>query len=291
MVAQHARGDVGRTLREARERRGLSLRQISNATKIAMMTLEALERNDIARLPGGIFSRGVVRAYAVEVGLDPEVVIEQFMGQFPQDSVTAGHPTSSQVEDHQAVESERRTASTLVRLVAISIPIAAVVVYFGTAGRRSQQSAVDGQQSAVGSQQATVSSQQATVSSQQSTVGSQQSAVGDQQPAPAAAVEAPAPAPEPLAAVPADRFIVQVTAARQSWIGAIVDGSRAAQREFKSGEEATFEVRKEIVLTAGDAGGVSVTFNGLPTRPLGGNGQVVTWRVNLANFKTYLVTP
>jgi len=36
---------------------------------------------------------------------------------------------------------------------------------------------------------------------------------------------------------------------------------------------------------------VSVTFNGLATRPLGGNGQVVTWRVNLANFKTYLVTP
>ena len=43
-------------LREARERRGLSLRQISNATKIAMLTLEALERNDIARLPGGIFT-------------------------------------------------------------------------------------------------------------------------------------------------------------------------------------------------------------------------------------------
>src|SRR3954471_11624706 len=92
MVAQPARGDVGGMLRAARERRGLSLRQISNATKIAMMTLEALERNDIARLPGGIFSRSFVRAYAVEVGLDPEVMIEQFMGQFPQDSVTAAIP-------------------------------------------------------------------------------------------------------------------------------------------------------------------------------------------------------
>jgi transcriptional regulator with XRE-family HTH domain len=91
-MAKQARGDVGATLREARERRGLSLRQISNSTKIAMMTLEALERNDIARLPGGIFSRSFVRAYAVEVGLEPEVMIEQFMSQFPQDSVTAGHP-------------------------------------------------------------------------------------------------------------------------------------------------------------------------------------------------------
>jgi len=315
-MAKHARGDVGAMLREARERRGLSLRQISNATKIAMMTLEALERNDIARLPGGIFSRSFVRAYAVEVGLDPEVVIEQFMSQFPQDSVTAGHPTSSRVEDHEAVESERRSASTLLRLVAISIPVAAVVVYFGTAGRRvgsrqsavdSPQSAVDSPQSAVGSAQPAVGGQQSAVGSPQSTVDGRQSAVGSPQPAvrgqePSAGarppapsaptgVEVPAPAPALVAAVPADRFIVQVAAARQSWISAIVDGSRAVQREFRAGEEASFEVRKEIVLTAGDAGGVSVTFNGLPTRPLGGNGQVVTWRVNLANFKTYLVTP
>ena len=289
MVAQHARGDVGRMLREARERRGLSLRQISNVTKIAMMTLEALERNDIARLPGGIFSRSFVRAYAVEVGLDPEVMIEQFMGQFPQDSVTVGHPKTSQIEDHEAVESDRRTASTLLRLVAISIPIAAVVIYFGTAGRRSQQSAVGGQQSAVGGQQSAVGGQQSAVGSQESAVGSPQAA--GEAPAAPSAVGVRAAATAPVAAVPADRFIVQVTATRQSWISAIVDGSRAAQREFKPGEEASFEVRKEIVLTAGDAGGVSVTFNGLAARPLGGNGQVVTWRVNLANFRTYLVTP
>jgi cytoskeletal protein RodZ len=292
-MAKHARGDVGATLREARERRGLSLRQISNSTKIAMMTLEALERNDIARLPGGIFSRSFVRAYAVEVGLDPEVMIEQFMSQFPQDSVTAGHPTSSRGEDHEAVESERRTASTLLRLVAISIPIAAVVVYFGTAGRRagSQQSPVGSQQSPVVSPQSPVGSAQSPIVSPQSAVGSQPSAVGDRQPAPSAPTGIAVPAPALVASVPADRFIVQVTAARASWISAIVDGSRAAQREFKPGEEASFEVHKEIVLTAGDAGGVSVTFNGLPTKPLGGNGQVVTWRVNLANFKTYLVTP
>jgi len=58
-MADRSPGDFGRSLREARERRGVSLRQIANATKISMITLEALERNDIARLPGGIFSRGL----------------------------------------------------------------------------------------------------------------------------------------------------------------------------------------------------------------------------------------
>ena len=41
-----------------------------------MSALEALERNDISRLPGGIFSRAFVRSYAIEVGLDPEATIQ-----------------------------------------------------------------------------------------------------------------------------------------------------------------------------------------------------------------------
>jgi cytoskeleton protein RodZ len=137
MSAQKSAGDFGRKLREARERRGLSLRQIANATKISVPTLEALERNDITRLPGGIFSRGVVRSYALEVGLEPESTIDEFMGQFPHDSVTAGHPTTAQIEDHEAVESDRRMATAFLRLVLISVPVAAMVIYFATHGLRS----------------------------------------------------------------------------------------------------------------------------------------------------------
>ncbi len=141
MTAQKGAGGFGDRLRDARERRGLSLRQIANATKISMITLEALERNDIARLPGGIFSRGVVRSYALEVGLDPESTIDEFMGQFPHDSVTAGHPATAHIEDHEAVESNRRMASTFLRLILISIPIAAFVIYFAGHGRASAQRA------------------------------------------------------------------------------------------------------------------------------------------------------
>jgi cytoskeletal protein RodZ len=290
MGAPHVSGDVGGMLRQARERRGLSLRQIANATKIAMPTLEALERNDITKLPGGIFSRAFVRAYALEVGLEPEIVIEQFIGQFPQDSVTAGHPGSSQIEDHEAVESDRRTASTFLRLFAISIPLAIAVAYFAMAGRGEKT---------VGSPQAAVGGPQSAVSGRQSTAsGEQEGAVGQ---AGAAAASAPRPAPAEavaaassdklVAAAASDKLVVQVSAARRCWISAMVDGSRVVQREFNPGEEATFEVHKEIALTAGDAGGIAVTFNGLPTRPLGGDGKVVTLRANPTNFRSFLVTP
>ena len=100
MAADRTSGGFGGKLRDARERRGISLRQIANATKISVGALEALERNDISRLPGGIFSRAFVRSYAIEVGLDPDATIQEFIAQFPHDSVTAGHPTTEHVEDH-----------------------------------------------------------------------------------------------------------------------------------------------------------------------------------------------
>src|SRR5262245_20988466 len=130
-------GDFGRMLREARERKGVSLRQIANATKISVAVLEGLERNDISRLPGGIFGRAFVRSFASEVGLDPEATIQEFIAQFRSDTVTAGHPSSSErFEDGEALESRRRTALTFLALIVLGLPIAAATVYFTLAGRR-----------------------------------------------------------------------------------------------------------------------------------------------------------
>src|SRR5512138_2225045 len=224
MAAQKAPGDFGRKLREARERRGLSLRQISSATKISMLTLEALERNDIARLPGGIFSRAFVRSYALEVGLDPEETIQEFMGQFPQDSVTAGHPTTSQVEDHEAVESDRKMASTFLRLVFVSIPVSAAVLYFATAGRRSASPPAP----------TPVQASESAVSAKDPVVPDPATAREPVEASPAVASTATAPG-----AKTADRLVVQLKAVQRSWVSAIVDGQRAVQRVFEPGDEQT----------------------------------------------------
>ena len=129
--------DFGGKLRLARERRGTSLQQISATTKISIAALEALERNDISKLPGGIFGRGFVRSYASEVGLDPEATIQDFIAQFPNDSVIAGHPTSARLDDDVAVESDRRTAGTFLWLLLIAVPIAGGLLYFSTLSRRA----------------------------------------------------------------------------------------------------------------------------------------------------------
>jgi cytoskeleton protein RodZ len=83
----------GEQLRHAREARGISLRQVANVTRITVRALEAVERNDLSRLPGGIFTRAFVRAYAAEVGLDPEVTVREFLAQCPEEG--AALPTTA----------------------------------------------------------------------------------------------------------------------------------------------------------------------------------------------------
>src|SRR6476620_3933022 len=140
MPPERTSSGFGQMLRDARERRGITLRQIANATKISVAVLDALERNDISKLPGGIFGRAFVRSYASEVGLDPEATIQDFIAQFPQDAVTAGHPTSDQIPDHEPYESDRRISTTFLGLLVICVPLAGAVVYFSTAGRRASPS-------------------------------------------------------------------------------------------------------------------------------------------------------
>lgn len=93
--------DLGSRLKRRREERGISLREIADRTKLSVTTLEALERNDVRRLPGGIFSRAAVRAYAGEVGVDPELTVRDFVARCPDDSASIGWPDAhaSQVAD------------------------------------------------------------------------------------------------------------------------------------------------------------------------------------------------
>ena len=76
-------GTVGTRLRAAREAKRLSVDAIATTTKIPVGALDALEEDDVARLPGGIFSRGFVRSYAAEVGLNPEQTVRDFVAQLP----------------------------------------------------------------------------------------------------------------------------------------------------------------------------------------------------------------
>ena len=69
---------IGEKLRLAREARGIVLRDISEQTRISIRYLEAIESDDFRRLPGGIFNRSFIRAYAKFIGYDENNALEDY---------------------------------------------------------------------------------------------------------------------------------------------------------------------------------------------------------------------
>ena len=121
--------DFGGRLRAAREARGVSLRQVAASTKISVAALEALERNDISKLPGGIFSRSFVRSYAAEVGMDPDEAMAGFMERFDEEPPPPV-PVVQIPEEELAFERRRlRAARVFLVAVAAMLVVAALLVY------------------------------------------------------------------------------------------------------------------------------------------------------------------
>ncbi len=79
--------DVGEVLRHARERRGLTVEQLSRETKLPQRHLLALERGDLEALPGSFYQRAEIRTYARAVGLDPDFALTRLEG--PQPALSA----------------------------------------------------------------------------------------------------------------------------------------------------------------------------------------------------------
>lgn len=273
-----AERDFGSTLRAARERKGVALREIANRTKISVAVLEALERNDISRLPGGIFGRAFVRSYAAEVGLDPETTIRDFIAQFPHETVTAGHSTSQHADDAEDFESERKMASTVLWMVLVSVPLTGVVLYFTMSTRSAGALAMP---------------EPASVSLPAPAPAPAPALI------PAAPPATPVPAPAPPKSEPAveqpppaqpDRLTIGLSARSPVFVQVTVDGQKTIDRLLQPGERQTVEVARELVLTAGDASAIRLTLNGADARALGKSGEVVRARLTPSNFKEYLQT-
>ena len=270
--------DFGGMMRRARERQGISLRQIAIATKIASSALEALERNDVSRLPGGIFSRAFVRSYAVEVGLDPERTVREFIDCFP--SEVAGHSTQHKRDFQQAedLENRRQVVGVAVKLVGISVPVAALLVYF-TFGNSGPARPPAGNEPAA-SRPAAVTAGEGTGST----------GVTDA-PTPAEAPQNEAPqneAPGPVPQAESDLLRIAIRVTGPCWVSIVGDGRQSIGRVMNAGEQVVERVRNEIVLQVGDAGHFTFTINDTAGRALGSAGQVVTVRINRDNYQTFL---
>lgn len=302
-MADNAATRFGTYLREAREARGVSLRQIAAATRISFPVLDALERNDVSRLPGGLFSRAFVRAYAKEVGLDPDRTVEIFLAQFPE---AAGDATAERTEFDSAFAGRDRRSGLALGLIGVGVLVVLVAgwmaasrfiprLHRATSASIAAPAAEARQQAlppAAAPPEGTAAAQQGSGSAkpvgllagEQAAVAAQPTTSGQAGiPAQAAADGATVTA----GATPALRMTLTVTA--PCWVRASLDETRNFERTLQPGEHADLQAENSIVLKVGNAGALTFTLNGVAGRSLGASGHVVTERIDRTNLESYIL--
>jgi transcriptional regulator with XRE-family HTH domain len=235
--------DIGARLRQAREHRGLTIDALSKSTRVQPRILAAIERNDTVSLPPRPYGRGFVRAYASEVGLDPDGTVREFFSQF---APTEDVPMAV---EHQPAPERAAPERRWIWPVGAVVGYAAVGALVIIAGQWALQKS--GEAGAVGTTGAAIPAATSGVERQT------------------------APAPPPARAGVA----ILLDAQRPAWVTASVDGQRALYRTLQPGERVSLKGTREINIRTGDAGALLWQVNGRPAVPMGAPGEVRTARV------------
>lgn len=275
----------GERLRRQREMRGVSLEEISKSTKIGTRSLKAIEDEDFEKLPGGIFNKGFVRAYARFLGLDEE----QIVGDFEEAWNAYEAERTPQVFAVQEEEAEPSTSGWGWISILI-IVCAGLAGWYGyqrmhapegtapqvVAPQTSQPPETSTPASASPMNQNPPAAQPPSAPTSQpiQNGNAAQSPTADKPlqqsktPASGAPTEvspskAPASAVAPAKPQPA-AIRVQVFAREDSWLSISADGKELGQGILTAQKTRSIRAQKEVRLKIGNLGGVEISFNGQP---------------------------
>ena len=283
----------GEKMRREREMRGVSLEEISGSTKIGTRSLKALEEEDFEKLPGGIFNKGFVRAYARFLGLDEEQAVTDFEAAWREHEVEHGPVLEVQAEsEEKEAEASSNRLLTIAVIVLLAVVAAGAVKYFlgkraASAAQASTPESHDISPSAVsakGQTPATSSSISEPPESSKANSTSNVSADRRNSPEPSekvvasAAASASAGSPEVSPGVnspPANSAILlEVTAHEDSWLSVSADGKSLGQGILSAQKSRKIRANKEVRLRVGNVAGIEVSFNGKPVNVDGEPKQV-----------------
>jgi cytoskeletal protein RodZ len=232
-------------LRRTRERLGFSLRDIADRTKIREAILHAIEHNETDRLPPPIFTRGFVKAYARELGLDPQRFAELpaerpalVPARVGEDSLAA---TDGQFEDRDT--SGLSTAALIV---------IAGLLFILTDPWKAPTPAADG----------TASSPAEAASPRGTVVDVAVATTGAARPS---------------------NMRLELLPQGPCWIEATADGERVIYSLLDAGDRYAIEGYEDLVLKVGDPAALVFSLNGSPGRLPGPAGQPATVHITREN--------
>ena len=250
---------VGDILRRERVKQGLTIADIEKGTSIRGLYIEHIERGNIGELPGLVYAKGFVRNYAKFLRLNAEALVQQFA----EENGSTPPPVPAEPES-----APRRISLSTVgdeSLSSISI-----------GGTRSSYASIFGKLAAgiivlaalVGGGVAAISAINSPAQ-----VPAAPPVKTEQPAAPTAAAEADAS--DTARAAHTDGVNVSVTLAERCWTEVVVDGKSVFEGIIEKGKTESWKGKESVVIRAGNAGALDVTFNGRKLGKFGDNGEVL----------------
>jgi cytoskeleton protein RodZ len=277
----------GEHLRREREMRGISLEEIMATTKISRRLLQALEDEQFELLPGGIFNRSYVRAYAKCVGIDEEEAVGEYLEaakETPPDTRVIAHQHASLHSDRRPERSGFPLMPVLVLIVVALGSVGGWKMYRDHQRDREQISRASSVELTPAAPQAvpmnspnaaatTPSASQPQRQPQAATPGSGGiPAAGTAREAPSAAVAtrraSSTPAAEAAGQAP---FEITVRPKDRAWVSIKADGNFVVRGIIKPPDVKTIRATNEVVFYTGNAGAVEVAFDGKNVPVTGGS--------------------
>ena len=266
-------GAFGDRLRREREMRGITLEEITESTKISRRHLEALEGEHFDQLPGGVFNKGFVRAYARFLGIDGDQAVADYSAASneqpePEDKFP--------LEIHQEPNRDLNPRRSYLPLAFAVAALVGVLVGYGFWLKSRPHT----NESAAGTTQQALPAAATTGPPVNSSTPVAESAPPVNQAAAAASPSQPAQAAPEKPVKPEKVFVVQVKAKEDSWVSIVADGKSVMERVLTADKKKKIKAGKVLILRTGNAGGIEVSFNGVSLGSLGNENEPRTLTFN-----------
>jgi len=234
----------GERLKREREQRGITLDDICVSTKISTRLLLALEEDRFHELPGGIFNKGFVRAYARHLRLDEDDIVAEYL----EASGEAPRPVLVEPPEVPAEPASKPQRSSDISWRMFAALVVLAIIGFVALRHYPRQQPSD------------------AVSAPPTTTPARQSI----KPGTTSAIVVPA------AKRTSGRFTVQIKAREDCWLSVTADGKPAVEYTLAGPSEKTIQADDLLVIKAGNVGALDLFFDGKRVPSQGDYGEVKT---------------
>jgi cytoskeletal protein RodZ len=263
--------NFGSSFKKAREAKGISLDRIAAETRISTRFLLAIENEDFTSLPGGIFNRGFVRAYAERIGLDPDQSVADY-----ERLLKVHEPSEASVVTPLKEKGERNLYP-----LAIAGLVVVIVIFYLVTREASNTAQTAGPPP--------VSSVSSPAPQTTASPVAEPTVPGPALPPPTTAPEVTSAAPEPEALSPTSAVRIDIEISETTWIKVTADGTTVDPGEIlEPGTTRHFTAQKSIILSLGNAGGLALKINDMPAKSIGKSGQVREVKITPENIKSFI---